>query len=165
MPVCYAEGRDILELTRKKLSDEYGDFEIVKPHDFIRPPTVSVVMSVYNGEKYLRESIDSILNQSYKNFEFIIVNDGSNDRTPDILFEYQNSDNRILVVKQENIGLTRSLNRAIKLAECEYIARQEKSSGSSCGWLFRRRIQRQWRSSNERRPKVLPRRNKETPGK
>ncbi|RKY19946.1 MAG: hypothetical protein DRP62_08910 [Planctomycetota bacterium] len=114
-----------MELTRKKLSDEYGDFEIVKPHDFIRPPTVSVVMSVYNGEKYLRESIDSILNQSYKNFEFIIVNDGSNDRTPDILFEYQNSDNRILVVKQENIGLTRSLNRAIKLAECEYIARQD----------------------------------------
>jgi glycosyltransferase involved in cell wall biosynthesis len=82
-------------------------------------------MSVYNGEKYLRESVDSILNQTYENFEFIIINDGSNDASLDILGGYQSRDNRLLIVNQENIGLTSSLNRAIKLTVSQYIARHD----------------------------------------
>lgn len=88
-------------------------------------PRISVVMSVYNGEKYLRESIESILNQTFSDFEFIVANDGSTDNTPQILEEYKNRDSRIKIIQQENIGLTKSLNKAINLANGEYIARQD----------------------------------------
>ena len=125
MPVCYAKGRGKLESIRETHSDKSGCFELIRPKSFINAPVISVVMSVYNGEKYLRESVDSILNQTYENFEFIIINDGSNDTSLDILGEYQSRDNRLLIVNQENIGLTRSLNRAIKLSASQYIARQD----------------------------------------
>ena len=81
-------------------------------------------MSVYNGEKYLREAIDSILNQTFKDFEFLIINDGSTDSTAEILQSYQ--DPRIRVINNEkNIGLTKSLNKGLKLAKGEYIARMD----------------------------------------
>lgn len=86
-------------------------------------PKVSVVMSVYNGEEYLREAIESILNQTFEDFEFIVINDGSSDRTKDILESY--SDPRIRIFHQENMGLTRSLNNALVLAKGSYIARQD----------------------------------------
>jgi glycosyltransferase involved in cell wall biosynthesis len=90
------------------------------------PLKVSVVMAVFNGEKYLREAIESILNQTLRDFEFIIVDDGSNDGTPGILREYKEKDNRIkIITNKENIGLTKSLNKAIKVAKGEYIARQD----------------------------------------
>lgn len=84
-------------------------------------PVVSVVMSVYNGEKYLREMLESILNQTYKNFEFIIIDDGSTDNTIEILKSFK--DPRIKIFHQENMGLTKSLNKAIKLSKGKYIAR------------------------------------------
>lgn len=84
---------------------------------------VSVVMSVYNGEKYLREAIDSVLNQTFKDFEFIIINDGSTDETQEILESY--NDSRIILIHQKNMGLTKSLNKGIALAKGEYIARQD----------------------------------------
>jgi glycosyltransferase involved in cell wall biosynthesis len=114
-----------LELIRETHSDPAGYFEFIKPKNFIDAPVISVVMSVYNGQKYLCESIDSILNQTYKNFGFIIINDGSEDNSLDILLGYQTRDNRVLIVNQNNIGLTRSLNRGIKVAASEYIARQD----------------------------------------
>ncbi len=114
-----------MELIRETHSDQSGHFELVKPKNFIGAPEFSVVMSVYDGQKYLRESIDSILTQTRKNFEFIIINDGSKDNSLDILLEYQTKDNRVLIVNQDNIGLTRSLNRGVKLAASEYIARQD----------------------------------------
>jgi glycosyltransferase involved in cell wall biosynthesis len=114
-----------LELIRETHSDPGGYFEFIKPKNFIDAPVISVVMSVYNGQKYLCESIDSILNQTYKNFGFIIINDGSEDNSLDILLGYQTRDNRVLIVNQNNIGLTRSLNRGIKVAASEYIARQD----------------------------------------
>jgi glycosyltransferase involved in cell wall biosynthesis len=114
-----------LNLIREAVFDAAGAFEVIKPENFIRSPVISVVMSVYNGEKHLRESINSILNQSYKDFEFIIINDGSNDGSLEILLEYQARDPRITIVNQNNIGLTRSLNKGIKLATSEYIARQD----------------------------------------
>ncbi|HEC93681.1 MAG TPA: glycosyltransferase [Candidatus Atribacteria bacterium] len=88
-------------------------------------PKISVIMSVYNGEKYLKEAIGSILNQTFKDFEFIIINDGSTDDSSCILEEYAKKDSRIKVIHQENIGLTKSLNKAIRLAKGEFIARQD----------------------------------------
>ena len=87
-------------------------------------PKITVLMSVYNGEKYLRESIDSILNQTFIDFEFLIINDGSTDSTRDIILSYV--DPRItLIDNEENIGLSKSLNRVIQQARGEYIARQD----------------------------------------
>jgi glycosyltransferase involved in cell wall biosynthesis len=87
-------------------------------------PKVSVVMAVYNGEKYVHESIDSILCQTFDDFEFIIINDASTDITPEILRSYK--DPRIIILNNpENIGLTRSLNRGLKFARGEYIARMD----------------------------------------
>lgn len=86
-------------------------------------PKVSVVMSVYNGEAYLREAVKSILNQTFSDFEFIIINDGSTDRTPEILETIK--DPRVRVINQPNRGLTVSLNRGIRLAQGEYIARMD----------------------------------------
>lgn len=87
-------------------------------------PRISVIMSVYNGEKYLREAIESILNQTFADFEFLIVNDGSTDGSLEIIQSYP--DERIRVINNEqNIGLTKSLNRAIRQARGEFIARQD----------------------------------------
>lgn len=80
-------------------------------------------MSVYNGERYLRESVESILNQTFKDFEFIIINDGSTDKTEEILNSYK--DGRLRIFNQPNQGLTRSLNKALRFAQGEYIARQD----------------------------------------
>ena len=89
-------------------------------------PKVTVLMSVYNGEKYLSEAVDSILAQTYRNFEFLIVDDGSSDGSSEILAVYAELDSRIRVVRNdENIGLTRSLNKGLSLASGEYIARMD----------------------------------------
>ena len=72
-------------------------------------PLVSVVMSVYNSEKWLSNSIESIINQTYTDFEFLIINDGSTDNSNVILDEYSKRDKRINVINQSNIGLTKSL--------------------------------------------------------
>ena len=87
-------------------------------------PQVTVLMSVYNGQKYLREAIDSILNQTFKDFEFLIIDDGSTDSSAEIIRSY--TDPRIRLIRNEkNIGLTRSLNKGLKLAKGEYIARMD----------------------------------------
>jgi len=89
-------------------------------------PTISVLMSVYNGDEYLIESIESIINQTYTNFEFIIINDCSTDNTEPIIAQYAQQDKRIkLFNNQENIGLTKSLNKGLNLARGKYIARQD----------------------------------------
>ncbi len=87
-------------------------------------PKVTVLMPVYNGEKYLRKAIESILNQTFKDFEFLIINDGSTDRTKEIILSYR--DQRIVYLEnEENIGLTKSLNKGLKIAKGEYIARMD----------------------------------------
>ncbi|MES2139031.1 MAG: glycosyltransferase [Bacteroidota bacterium] len=88
-----------------------------------RPPIISVVMSVYNGEEYLRESIESILNQTFKGFEFVIINDGSTDKSLEIIKSY--SDARIIVINQKNSGLAIALNNGLKIAKGKYIARMD----------------------------------------
>ena len=86
-------------------------------------PKISVIMAVYNGGKYLGGAIDSILNQTFKDFEFIVVNDGSTDNTEEILNTY--SDRRLRTITQENMGLAKSLNKAIKISKGRYIARMD----------------------------------------
>ncbi len=89
-----------------------------------RQPMVSVVMSVFNAEKYLSTSVDSILAQSYTDFEFIIVDDGSSDSSLQILKGYQ--DDRIRLLKNEkNSGLVYSLNRGLDEARGKYIVRMD----------------------------------------
>jgi glycosyltransferase involved in cell wall biosynthesis len=88
-------------------------------------PIVTVLMSVYNGKRFVAKAIDSIANQTYENFEFIIIDDGSTDNTPEILKKYTENDNRIRIIKQKNQGLTRSLNRGASLAQGMFIARQD----------------------------------------
>jgi glycosyltransferase involved in cell wall biosynthesis len=90
----------------------------------MKNPKVTVLMSVYNGEEYLNEAIDSILGQTFKEFEFLIINDGSADKTGEILKRYNDPRIRILN-NEENVGLTKSLNKGLKLARGEYIARQD----------------------------------------
>lgn len=89
----------------------------------MRKPKISVVMSVYNGERYLREAVESILEQTFRDFEFIIINDGSTDSTSEILESYR--DTRLRIFRQNNMGLTKSLNKGIRLAQGEYIARMD----------------------------------------
>jgi glycosyltransferase involved in cell wall biosynthesis len=85
---------------------------------------VSVLMSVWNGDRYLCQAIESILNQTFRDFEFLIINDGSTDRSRDIILSY--TDNRIrLIDNGTNLGLTESLNQGLELARGEYIARQD----------------------------------------
>lgn len=93
-------------------------------------PKVTVLMSVYNDERYLRKSIDTILNQTLIDYEFIIINDGSTDNTSHILNMY--SDRRIkIITNTEQIGLAKSLNKGLQLAKGEYIARQDSNDISS----------------------------------
>lgn len=86
---------------------------------------LSVVMPVYNGEKYLREAVESVLNQSFSDFEFIIINDGSTDDSSRILHEYQRADQRIRLIERENKGLIYSLNEGIRESSSELIARMD----------------------------------------
>lgn len=87
-------------------------------------PKISVIMSVYNGLPYLKAAVRSILNQTHKNFEFIIVDDASNDGTWDYLKSFR--DKRVKLVKNpKNLGLAKSLNIALRQAQGEYIARMD----------------------------------------
>jgi len=92
-------------------------------------PRVSVVMSVYNGERFLRQAVDSILAQTFTDFEFVVVDDGSTDGTAEILKGY--TDPRLRMIRQENIGLIGSLNRAVDIASGDYIARMDADDISS----------------------------------
>jgi hypothetical protein len=84
-------------------------------------PAVSVVMSVYNGGQFLNQAVESILAQTLPDFEFIIINDGSTDRTGEILERF--TDERIVRMNQDHAGLTRALNRGLSAARGDYIAR------------------------------------------
>lgn len=87
-------------------------------------PIISVILPAYNAEMYLRESIQSILSQTFTRFELLIINDGSTDKTEDIILSYQ--DPRIRYVKNEtNLRLIKTLNKGIDLARGKYIARMD----------------------------------------
>lgn len=91
-----------------------------------KAPLVSVVMAVYNDEVYLPEAINSILTQEFSNFEFLIIDDCSSDKTLELLKGYKASDPRIRLFKRDiNVGLTKNLNYLISKAKGKYIARMD----------------------------------------
>jgi glycosyltransferase involved in cell wall biosynthesis len=86
-------------------------------------PMLTVLMPVYNAGPYVKEAIDSILRQTYGDFEFLIINDGSTDCSLDVIKTF--SDPRIVLVEQENIGLIASLNKGLRMAKGRLIARMD----------------------------------------
>ncbi|WP_294485164.1 glycosyltransferase [uncultured Mailhella sp.] len=85
-------------------------------------PEISVVIPVYNVERFLHQCINSVLAQTFQNFEIICVNDGSTDGSLDILKEYQKKDNRIYIISQENQGLSSARNMGLKYSHGKYIS-------------------------------------------
>ena len=91
-----------------------------------KTPKISLIMSVYNGEDYLSEAIESVLNQTFHDFELIVINDCSNDSTGQILQSFAQRDSRVKVHTNEvNLRLPSSLNKAISLSQGKYIARMD----------------------------------------
>jgi glycosyltransferase involved in cell wall biosynthesis len=88
-------------------------------------PAISVLMPVYNAERYVALAIDSILKQTWTDFEFIIINDGSTDNSLQILQQFADQDNRIRLISRGNRGLVASLNQGIELARAPFIARMD----------------------------------------
>ena len=97
-----------------------------------------MVMPVYNGQIYLRQAVESILNQTFTDLELILIDDGLTDGTAEILDEYANRDPRILLDRNpRNIGIARSLNRGIAMSQGEYIARMDADDVSRADRLSR----------------------------
>lgn len=86
-----------------------------------KEPLISIIVPFYNGENYLKQCVDSILNQDYKNLEIIFINDGSKDNTMNLLNEYRNKDSRIKVICQENAGVSAARNTALNNIHGEYV--------------------------------------------
>lgn len=82
---------------------------------------ITLVIPVYNSEKYIGRCLDSILNQTYNDVDILVINDGSKDKSKEIIEEYQRKYNNIKLINQENIGVAKTRNKAIKLAETKYI--------------------------------------------
>ncbi|MGJ8548655.1 glycosyltransferase family 2 protein [Winogradskyella wichelsiae] len=94
---------------------------------------VTILMPVYNGEKYLREAIDSVLAQTYTDFKLLIINDGSTDNTQKIIDSYL--DERIVSVEQQNCGVAKSLNKGLSLIDTEYVRRHDADDISELNML------------------------------
>jgi len=105
-------------------------------------PLVSVLIAAYNEEKYILECIDSIINQTYNNIEIIVIDDGSTDKTLDILESY--NDNRLKIFTHENRGRVFSRNRALSLASGKYVILQDADD-----WSDKRRIESQVNTAEE----------------
>lgn len=112
-------------------------------------PKVSVVLPAYNAEKYIAQSIESILGQTFKDFELIIINDCSQDKTWGIIEKFAKRDKRILAISNtKNLKLANSLNKGIELAKGKYIARMDADD-----WSYPDRLETQYRFM-EKHPKV-----------
>lgn len=85
-------------------------------------PKISVIVPAYNAEKYISETIESVLGQTYQDFELIILNDGSKDKTPEIVQQYASKDQRIQLINKPNTGVSDTRNLGMSLAKGDYIA-------------------------------------------
>jgi glycosyltransferase involved in cell wall biosynthesis len=89
-------------------------------------PKVSVILAAYNAQRYLASAVDSVLNQTFSDFELILIDDGSNkDNTPQIVADYARKDPRVVAISRANKGLTPTLNEGIARAKGEYLARMD----------------------------------------
>ena len=85
---------------------------------------ISIILLTYNGSKFISKAVESVLSQSFSDFELLVIDDGSIDNTADIVQEFANKDSRMIYLKNEkNLGIQKSLNRGLKEAKGEYIAR------------------------------------------
>lgn len=91
--------------------------------DQVHSPAVSVLMAVRDGQQWLRPAVDSILTQTFSNFELLVIDDGSSDETPHILGEYRALDQRVIVIPQAREGLVCALNRGLARATAPFVAR------------------------------------------
>ena len=98
---------------------------------------VSVIISAYNSQNTIEKSINSLLVQTYKNIEILIIDDGSNDKTLKSIMKFQNEPNIKIFENKKNIGLTKSLNKLIKISNGKYIARQDSDDISSPNRLMK----------------------------
>lgn len=131
---------EFLAKWKKEFTDEYNsgniDHDTFSPKEYedvlsiifggkrsieIKGPQVSVIVPVYNVSEYLRECLDSIINQTFKDIEIICVNDGSTDDSPKILDEYVAKDKRIIRIDKPNGGLSSARNAGLKIAKGKYI--------------------------------------------
>ena len=85
-------------------------------------PLLSIIIPVYNVEKYLRECIDSILAEEFQDYEIILIDDGSSDGSPQIADEYTKNDSRIKIIHQKNQGQMKATKRGIAISKAPYIA-------------------------------------------
>ncbi len=103
----------------------------------INSSKLSIVMSVYNGERFVAEAIESVLSQTFTEFEFVIVDDGSTDRSSQIINEYKARDPRIVLISQENSGISASLNRGLMEAKNDLVAHIDHDDRALPNWLER----------------------------
>ncbi|RYD24095.1 MAG: glycosyltransferase [Verrucomicrobiaceae bacterium] len=113
-------------------------------------PLISIIMPVWNGERYLAEAVRSILGQTFRDFEFIILDDGSTDRTPEILAEFAAQDSRIRIIPLEHEGIVTALNRGVAESRAAWIARMDADDIS-----HPERLARQWAAVGKKPRAVL----------
>ncbi|MFL5812874.1 MAG: glycosyltransferase family 2 protein [Bdellovibrionia bacterium] len=102
-------------------------------------PVLTVLMPVYNAEDYLSDAIESVLNQTFARFELLIINDGSTDRSQEIIDRFVSQDSRVRSIRQPNMGIVKTLNRGIELSTTELIARHDADDLSLPG-RFERQV-------------------------
>ncbi len=109
---------------------------------------ISVILPVYNSQEFISQSINSVLNQTYKNFELIIIDDGSTDNSKEICKKLSKKDERIIFIDNLHKGLTISLNKALEIAKGKFIARQD-ADDVSLPERFEKQVS--WFLKNEKR--------------
>ena len=96
---------------------------------------ISIIIPVYNVEPYLRQCLDSIVNQTYSNLEIILIDDGSSDGSPQICDEYASKDNRIVVIHKENGGQSEARNRGLDICKGDFISFVESEDWGECNYI------------------------------
>lgn len=105
-----------------------------------KPPKVSVILPTHNGGKFITRAVESVLKQSFKDLELIVVDDGSSDHTSQIIEEFKQKDQRVFFLKnKENLGIQKTLNKGLAAAKGEYIARIDDDDE----WVERTKLEEQ----------------------
>ena len=112
---------DYLYFKHVNIAKEKSEEKIIRSSKISFAPKVSVIIPIYNVEKYLMACLDSIVNQTLKEIEIICVNDGSTDNSLSLLQEYSKSENRIMIINQRNRGLSEARNTGVKFSNGEFI--------------------------------------------